>query len=746
MKILLTGGNGFIGGHLARLLLKEGHLVTIIDQQALPERSDDLANVNFYQLDAGDSKCDKIFAGASFDYVIHLAEDEPDLSDSHTAALVLKANQAGLANILALSLKHQVRKLVYLSSYEVYGPLQDRLIQEDSQLRPSSLSGLGHQVQEMQCQEYRQLGLDVLVLRLSQVLGPHYTSFASLQLLVEKYLARSAQQEASLGFLDLIYITDVTQAVLASLEQATAPVLNIASGQASQGQQLGKSLCTELAELYARQPQNNLGAAYDPAELLNHTCLPFLQASPDEKKQAAAPVISIARASRELSWQPQKDLPTAIHKTISWHYQTAQINQQRQTQPLEPDQAAKIRKKMPRFVDTILFGLLTLAVSYLFQYQLAIKADLFLLYIALIGLFYGLGQGLLAVSLALAARVFFLLVLDRQQALFLTMSVDLVVQASLYILLGLSIGYAAENRATRQENTRHELESLKDELSFSNILYQKNLQIKSKLQAVIESNENSLGRLIHLFSRLEKADLESAYAEIASILADILKVGTVMIYSTDAPGNWFRLVAQAGEAKYLASFQAGQYDFIADVISKRQTYINTELRQGYPLLCTPLYAGEMLEAVIFIDGIEFINLTQHFLNTLKSLTALLSISIEQKYQLENKISSDKFIPGTAIVQKDWFLKIAQQLQRRADNSLILLKLGQTKDLGHVSRLALGLIRPTDLIGELDQGRLGIIMFNLDREDLQLIKTRFARHGLDVAAAAWKEEFAWQSSS
>jgi hypothetical protein len=219
-----------------------------------------------------------------------------------------------------------------------------------------------------------------------------------------------------------------------------------------------------------------------------------------------------------------------------------------------------------------------------------------------------------------------------------------------------------------------------------------------------------------------------------------------MVYSTDAPGNWFRLIAHAGPASYLASFQAKQYDFLAETIKKRQIYINTGLRQGYPLLCVPLFVGDMLEAVLFIDGIDFINLTQHFLNTLKALVGLLSISIEQKYQLENKISSDKFIAGTAIVQKDWFARIAQNLRRQTSGNTLLFKIEQDNPVsGQLRKIVPGLVRPADLVGELPTGQLGIIMLNLPEHNLDQVKNRFARRGLALTPADWKEEFTWPSS-
>ena len=105
MKILVTGGYGFIGSHLVERLIKENHSITIIDDFSTAKESDFTDNVTLFKIGVEDPKCEKIFADFKFDVVVHLAFKELPKEGEREYDEIYHNNSVGLQNILFFSQK-----------------------------------------------------------------------------------------------------------------------------------------------------------------------------------------------------------------------------------------------------------------------------------------------------------------------------------------------------------------------------------------------------------------------------------------------------------------------------------------------------------------------------------------------------------------------------------------------------------------------------------------------------------------
>lgn len=176
MKILVTGGAGFIGSHLCKMLLTKGNFVVAVDIQAL-ERIE-LTSYNlfhFYQLDVNDTdKLEQVFYNNKFDMVYHLASNTSVPMGQIDVNIDLENTFHTTLSVLKLLAKYKVNKFVYTSSSTVYGDFLDFCTEYDSHLLPISYYGAAKLAGEAFVSAYSSLfDIQTWVFRLCNVVGEY---------------------------------------------------------------------------------------------------------------------------------------------------------------------------------------------------------------------------------------------------------------------------------------------------------------------------------------------------------------------------------------------------------------------------------------------------------------------------------------------------------------------------------------------------------------------------------------------
>jgi nucleoside-diphosphate-sugar epimerase len=187
MKILVTGGLGFIGHNVVQLLEKYGHEVSIIDNKTtygvVPQAElDYLMSERLFKIRTRDITVaaielpfdNSIFNGV--DIVIHLASFPRQKVVNANPTWGSRVMSEGLLNLLELSVKHQVRKFVYISSSMVYGNFKDTYfdgMDEDHACNPIGQYGIMKLAGEWLVRDYaRRCNMAYTILRPSAVYGP----------------------------------------------------------------------------------------------------------------------------------------------------------------------------------------------------------------------------------------------------------------------------------------------------------------------------------------------------------------------------------------------------------------------------------------------------------------------------------------------------------------------------------------------------------------------------------------------
>jgi UDP-glucose 4-epimerase len=142
LRLLVTGGAGYIGGTVAELLLNKGHEVTIYDNLCHGHRSMVPARAEFVQGELADqSRLEEIFSSGTFDGVMHFAALIEAGESMRRPELYFRNNSAATLTLLEAMLAKGVHRLVFSSTAAVYGEPESTPIREDAPLRPTNAYG-----------------------------------------------------------------------------------------------------------------------------------------------------------------------------------------------------------------------------------------------------------------------------------------------------------------------------------------------------------------------------------------------------------------------------------------------------------------------------------------------------------------------------------------------------------------------------------------------------------------------------
>ena len=177
LQLLVTGATGFVGAHLTRSLLANGHRVTALDYApnvAALDGSNEL--LTLIEGDVSDASFVRdLIETHQFDMIAHLAYLLPPETES-APQRALQINVMGLHNILVTAHTFGVRRVVWASSMGVYGPSHrypEQPVDEDAPNYPPSLYGATKVMSEALSQHYADaFGLDVIGVRANLVYGP----------------------------------------------------------------------------------------------------------------------------------------------------------------------------------------------------------------------------------------------------------------------------------------------------------------------------------------------------------------------------------------------------------------------------------------------------------------------------------------------------------------------------------------------------------------------------------------------
>jgi len=301
MKVLVTGGAGFIGSHLVDRLVQEGHEVIIVDNLVTGKRRNINRAARFYKLDVQSWRLERVFRNERPNVVMHLAAQMDVRKSVEDPMFDAQVNILGTLNVLQQAVKHGVRKVVFSSSGgAIYGEQETYPAPESHVTKPMSPYGLSKLCGEQYLSYYqRSSGLQVVSLRYANVYGPRQDPEGEagvVAIFIQKLLNNEQAVINGNGrqTRDFVFVEDVVEANLAVMGQDTQGTYNVGTGV--------ETSINDLFRILIQHTGSTCKEVHGPAK----------------KGEQARSVIDSTRLRHELSWDPKADLSDGLKKTVEY--------------------------------------------------------------------------------------------------------------------------------------------------------------------------------------------------------------------------------------------------------------------------------------------------------------------------------------------------------------------------------------------------------------------------------------------
>jgi len=301
MRVLLSGGAGFIGSHVADQLLARGHEVAVVDDLSSGKRENVPEGALFYELDIRGG-CVKTFEEFEPEALCHQAAQMDVRRSVREPAFDADVNVLGTLRLLENCVKYATKKVVFASTGgAIYGEQREFPAPEEHPLYPVSPYGVSKLASERYLHYYHiQYGLSYLALRYANVYGPRQDPHGEAGVVAIFCGNLASGRESTINGTgeqtrDYVYVEDVAWANVLALEgEAPAGSYNVGTGI--------ETSVNELYEVLRGISDKDLPPMHGPAK-------------PGEQLRSS---VDPSAAGRALGWHPKTDLATGLEKTLSF--------------------------------------------------------------------------------------------------------------------------------------------------------------------------------------------------------------------------------------------------------------------------------------------------------------------------------------------------------------------------------------------------------------------------------------------
>ena len=297
--VIITGGAGFIGSHVAKAYLRAGHRVVVVDDLSTGRRNLVSEGAEFVHLDVTDPSLITVFQRIRPDVVNHLAAQVSVVRSTREPQADAAINVVGSSNVLDAAARCGAKRFIFSSTGgALYGEPQSLPCAEDHPIAPLSPYGVAKYCVEQYIRYFARVrGLPAVILRYGNVYGPGQDPYGEAgvvaiftQKMLKKeqcYIFGTGEQER-----DFVYVEDVAQANVTALDKGVGEAINIGTGEA-----------ISVLRLYALLAQLT-------------GCAQQAEHKPENPGEVFRIYLDASKAKRVLGWQPRVSFAEGLRRTV----------------------------------------------------------------------------------------------------------------------------------------------------------------------------------------------------------------------------------------------------------------------------------------------------------------------------------------------------------------------------------------------------------------------------------------------
>jgi UDP-glucose 4-epimerase len=301
VKVLVTGGAGFIGSHLVDRLVQEGNEVVVIDNLSTGKRKQVNKKAQFYKMDIRSKRVERVFRKERPLIVVHLAAQMNVRLSTEDPVFDAEVNILGTINLLEHAVKNGVRKVSFASSGgAVYGEQEVFPAAESHRTDPLSPYGISKLAGEKYLAYYTNTtGLRHAIMRFGNVYGPRQEPegeagviaiFSKLMLDGGQPIINGTGKQTR----DFVYVDDVVESLMVTMDEDIQGIFNVGTGQEA-----------TVNECYGIIK-----------ELTNSSCKDLYGAA--KKGEQFRSVLDVRKLREGFDWEPQVSLAEGLKMTVEF--------------------------------------------------------------------------------------------------------------------------------------------------------------------------------------------------------------------------------------------------------------------------------------------------------------------------------------------------------------------------------------------------------------------------------------------
>lgn len=310
MNVLVTGGAGFIGSHVAEALIEDGHEVDVLDDLSTGRREKVPNQAALHVADIRSSETVDLLADRRYEVLVHHAAQMDVRASVNDPSFDADVNIRGFLNLMEAGRKNGLQKVIFASTGgAIYGEPESVPQDKTHPLRPGSPYGIAKLATEKYLHFYQQqYDIKSVSLRYANVYGPRQNphgeagvvAIFSRQMLTgeEPVIYGNGKQTR-----DYVYVDDVVRANLAALKYEGSGVFNVGTGRE-----------TSVNDLF-RIIRDETGADFDEK---------YGPAKPGEQQRS---VLGYEETTNELGWEPKVSIEEGLARTVEWFRDRYQVEE-----------------------------------------------------------------------------------------------------------------------------------------------------------------------------------------------------------------------------------------------------------------------------------------------------------------------------------------------------------------------------------------------------------------------------------